>query len=152
MEPAALELFMASPTPTKTPTGSSQEALKRMQAAQEMGSISERKVVEGTTPEWILRALLHPELHTVENESVQTASGEYEGKEILFPTIRARGPGLERLSVEQAMREAISRKDFITFDTPAQATAWSTAFSSELGRRGLVAERWHKRSNRSEEQ
>jgi hypothetical protein len=99
-------------------------------------------VAGGTTPAWMIRALTHPELHTAENESVKTASGEYKGKEILFPTIRARGPGLEKIPVKQAMREAIRRKDFLTFDTPAQATAWSKAFSNELGRRGVVAQRF----------
>ena len=69
--------------------------------------------------DWIQRALEHPELHTADNESIQSASSEYMGEEILFPTIRARGPGLERIPVEQARLESIQRNDFISFDTPA---------------------------------
>ncbi len=85
---------------------------------------------------WVRRALMNPDMHTKGNESVQTASVEMGGKEILFPTIRARGPGLEKLSMQQAVAEALQRGDFIEFDTPAQATEWSTAFSKQLGRQG----------------
>lgn len=82
------------------------------------------------------RALKHPELNTAANESVRTASGEHKGKEILFPTVRARGPGLEKLPVKQAFKESVQRGDFIEFDNPEKATEFATALSNQLGRQG----------------
>lgn len=103
---------------------------------------------------WMRRAMLHPELHTKDNESVQSASGSDErGKELLHPTIRMRGPGLEKLvpsgtSEEvrkqnqiKAFKESVKRKDYLEFDTPDEAKAYSTAFSNELGRRGQKREK-----------
>jgi hypothetical protein len=84
---------------------------------------------------WQKRALDNPQLHTKKNESVQSASAEHNGKEILFPTIRMRGPGLEKLSVKAAFKEALKRKDHLTFDTPKAATKYSKDFSNELGRK-----------------
>jgi hypothetical protein len=74
--------------------------------------------------------------HTAANESVRSGSGEHKGKEILFPTIRLRGPGLEKIEVKQAFKEALQRKDYLTFDTAPEATKYSIDFSNELGRRG----------------
>ena len=85
---------------------------------------------------WQKRAMDNPQLHTKDNESVRSASGESEGKGILFPTIRLRGPGLEKLNVKQAFKEAVQKKDYITFDTPAAATKYSKDFSDALGRNG----------------
>jgi hypothetical protein len=87
-------------------------------------------------PAWAQRAIDHPEMHTKLNQSVYTASGEYNGKEILFPTVRARGAGLETLTFDAAKREAIQRGDFLEFDNPEEATAWGKAFSEQLGRLG----------------
>ena len=82
---------------------------------------------------WASRADERPDFRTKKNESVRTSSGEHKGKEILFPTIRMRGPGLEKMSFDKAKKEAIKRKDYITFDTPKKADAWSKAFSKHVG-------------------
>jgi len=83
-------------------------------------------------PAWARRAQDRPEFHTKKNESVRTSSGHHKGKEILFPRIRMRGPGLEKMPFEKAKKEAIQRKDYIEFETPVRATNWSKAFSKSL--------------------
>ena len=82
---------------------------------------------------WMNRAMTRPEFHTKDYESTRSASGEYKGKEILFPTIRMRGPGLEKMPVKQAFKEAIKRKDYIEFKSPKEATKFSKRFSESLG-------------------
>jgi len=84
---------------------------------------------------WMHRARNRPEFHTKHNESVRSSSGHHEGKEILFPRIRMRGPGLEKMTHEKAFKEAVKRKDYIKFKTPDAATKYSIAFSDSLGRR-----------------
>jgi len=81
--------------------------------------------------EWIKRAL-DPSTPTTEAmETVKTASGEYKGKEILFPTIRMIGGELINLG-EKAMDYAIEKGDFISFNTPDEAKAFSTGLSSMI--------------------
>ena len=85
--------------------------------------------------EWIKRAL-DPSTPTTEAmETVKTRSGEYQGKEILFPTIRminGKLINLEELGEGKAMDYAIEKGDFITFNTPEEATAFSTGLSSMI--------------------
>lgn len=83
---------------------------------------------------WMRRAMTRPDIHTKDNESTRSASGEYKGKEILFPTIRMRGPGLEKMDVKKAIKEAIKKKDYIEFKSPKEATKFSKDFSDFLGR------------------
>jgi len=91
---------------------------------------------------WMKRAFDHPELHTKDNESVQSGSmTDDKGKHQLFPNIRLRGPGLEKMNgtregVVRAFKESMKRKDAVEFDTADQATEFSIDFSNELGRRG----------------
>lgn len=93
--------------------------------------------IEQIAPPWMARALDPSNPSTPQGESVKTASTNVGGREILFPTIRMRDGGrLERLSVGDAEREAIARQDFIVFENPKQATAFSKELSAELGRRG----------------
>jgi|TARA_R100000655_G_scaffold1223_1_gene4804 hypothetical protein len=81
--------------------------------------------------EWIKRAL-DPSTPTTEAmETVRTASGEYQGKEILFPTIRMIEGKLINLG-EKAMDYAIEKGDFISFNTPDEAKAFSTGLSSMI--------------------
>ena len=81
--------------------------------------------------EWIKRAL-DPSTPTTEAmETVKTASGEYQGKEILFPTIRMIEGKLINLG-EKAMDYAIEKGDFISFNTPDEAKAFSTGLSSMI--------------------
>ena len=85
--------------------------------------------------EWIKRAL-DPSTPTTEAmETVRTESGEYQGKEILFPTIRminGKLINLEELGEGKAMDYAIEKGDFITFNTPEEATAFSNGLSNMI--------------------
>ena len=81
--------------------------------------------------EWIKRAL-DPSTPTTEAmETVKTRSGEYQGKEILFPTIRMINGKLINLG-EKAMDYAIEKGDFITFNTPQEANAFSIGLSNMI--------------------
>ena len=81
--------------------------------------------------EWIKRAL-DPSTPTTEAmETVKTRSGEYQGKEILFPTIRMINGKLINLG-EKAMDYAIEKGDFITFNTPQEADAFSIGLSNMI--------------------
>ena len=81
--------------------------------------------------EWIKRAL-NPSTPTTEAmETVKTGSGEYQGKEILFPTIRMINGKLINLG-EKAMDYAIEKGDFITFNTPQEENAFSIGLSNMI--------------------
>ena len=81
--------------------------------------------------EWIKRAL-NPSTPTTEAmETVKTESREYQGKEILFPTIRMINGKLINLG-EKAMDYAIEQGDFITFNTPQEANAFSIGLSNMI--------------------
>ena len=81
--------------------------------------------------EWIKRAL-DPSTPTTEAmETVRTESKEYQGKEILFPTIRMINGKLINLG-DKAMDYAIEKGDFISFNTPDEAKAFSTGLSSMI--------------------
>ena len=85
--------------------------------------------------EWIKRAL-DPSTPTTEAmETVKTESREYQGKEILFPTIRminGKLINLEKLGEAKAMDYAIEKGDFITFNTPQEADAFSIGLSNMI--------------------
>jgi|21_taG_2_1085346.scaffolds.fasta_scaffold04963_3 hypothetical protein len=57
-----------------------------------------------------------------------------DGRGILFPTIRWRSPGLERLSDGQAMRETMAKKDYLIFPNLDKATEGSKSLSSRIRR------------------
>ena len=81
--------------------------------------------------EWIKRAL-NPSTPTTEAmETVKTESREYQGKEILFPTIRMINGKLINLG-EKAMDYAIEKGAFITFNTPQEANAFSIGLSNMI--------------------
>jgi len=81
--------------------------------------------------EWIKRAL-DPSTPTTEAmETVKTASGEYQGKEILFPTIRLIEGKLINLG-DKAMDVAIEKGDFIEFNTPVEAEIFSKNLSKMI--------------------
>ena len=88
-------------------------------------------------PAWARRADERPDFRTKKNESVLSSSGEHNGKEILFPRIRMRGPGLEKMDFDTAKKEAIQRGDFLEFKNDKEgreaATRWSKAFSKHVG-------------------
>lgn len=78
---------------------------------------------------WIKRALNPNTPTTVARETLKTSSKEYNGKEILFPTIRLVDGKLKKFSREDAFRIAVQKKDFISFNTPKEATAYSNGLS-----------------------
>ena len=82
-------------------------------------------------PSWMRRALNPNTPTTKSRETVRTASREHNGKEILFPTIRMGRDGKLRKS---GYKEAVRRRDYFTFDTPAEATRFSKKLSSLIDR------------------
>ncbi len=89
-------------------------------------------------PNWMARAL-DPSTPTLNNQTVRTASTEYQGKEILYPTIRMGADGkLKKLSEADAYWSALKNRDYFTFNTPDEATAFSKRLSNLIRRsRGM---------------
>lgn len=82
--------------------------------------------------DWVKRAL-DPSTPTLEGKTIFTQSGEYDGKEILYPTIRMIEGKLVDLG-DQAMDYAIQKGDYVAFDTPEQATAVAKMLSELAGK------------------
>ena len=91
------------------------------------------KAVNGKVPSWLSRALNKDSKTTNLNETVRTTSFEYEGKEILVPTIRMIDGKLTKLSSKDAFEIAMKRKDYLVFNTPSEATAMSKRISKIIG-------------------
>ena len=72
---------------------------------------------------WMERALDPNSPMTKDNESVRTASSEYRGKEILYPTIRMIDGELKKLSPKEAKQYALVHKENKEFVRPKQAAA-----------------------------
>tara|TARA_R110000824_G_scaffold26619_9_gene91262 strand:+ start:2506 stop:4677 length:2172 start_codon:yes stop_codon:yes gene_type:complete len=90
-------------------------------------------------PDWANRALdpktpILVDPDTGEPQTVRTMSREVQGKEYLFPTIRLVGKELKKYDEEEALSIALKKKDYIMFDTPEEATEWSTNFSDTLSK------------------
>jgi hypothetical protein len=83
-------------------------------------------------PAWMKRAL-NSKTPTKNNQTVRTSSDEHKGKEILFPTIRMVNGKLKKFSREDAKKEAIRKRDYLTFDSPAEATRFSKKLSNLIG-------------------
>ena len=81
--------------------------------------------------EWIKRALDPATPTTDAMETVRTGSAEFNGKEILFPTIRMIDGKLINLK-DKAMDVAIEKGDFIEFNTRGEATAFSKGLSNMI--------------------
>lgn len=91
------------------------------------------KAVNGKVPSWLTRALNPSTPNTKGNETVRTTSFEYEGKEILVPTIRMIDGKLTRLESQDAFKEALKKKDYLIFNSPSEATAMSKRISRMIG-------------------
>ena len=65
--------------------------------------------------------------------TVQTMSSEYNGKEILYPTIRMIDGELKKLNEKTAKDLAIEKGDFVEYDTPELATQASKEISNYIG-------------------
>ena len=87
----------------------------------------------GKVPSWLLRALNPNNPETKGKETIRSSSSEYNGKEILYPTIRFVKGKLVRYSDKVARQIAIERGDYIEFDSPADATNASKKFSRLIG-------------------
>jgi hypothetical protein len=66
--------------------------------------------------------------------AAHTMSSNVDGKEYLYPTVRANKEGtLQQYSPVDAQKLAIENDDFLSFDSPESATAWSKDFSEQIG-------------------
>jgi hypothetical protein len=92
------------------------------------------KAVNGKVPSWLRRALNPSTATTKNNETMRTTSFEYEGKEILVPTIRMIDGKLTKLSSRDAFEEALKKKDYLIFKSPSEATAMSKRLSGLVGK------------------
>jgi len=81
--------------------------------------------------DWVKRAL-DPSTPTLDGKSIFTQSNEYQGKEILYPTIRMIGGKLVDLG-DKAMEYAIEKGDYVAFDTPEQANVVAKMLSEAAG-------------------
>ena len=81
-------------------------------------------------PDWVKRAL-DPKSPTIDNKSVFTESNQYQGKEILYPTIRLIDGKLIDLG-DKAMDYAIKKGDYLEFDSPEEATSASIFISDTI--------------------
>ena len=81
--------------------------------------------------DWVKRAL-DPSTPTLDGKSIFTQSNEYQGKEILYPTIRMIEGKLVDLG-GKAMEYAIQKGDYVSFDTPEQANVVAKMLSEAAG-------------------
>lgn len=92
-----------------------------------------RMVMPPKRPAWLKRALNPNTPTTTARESIRTrSSGVGEGREILYPLIRLVKGKLKEYSPEEALKLALKKKDFIEFNTPAEATAFSKGLSKYI--------------------
>lgn len=101
-----------------------------------------RMVTPPKRPAWLKRAL-NPNTPTTDaRESVRTTSVELDGREALFPTVRMVNGKLKKYEGQEGRKEAFNiamkKKDFIFFNTPQEATAFSKGLSKYISqlRRG----------------
>lgn len=89
-------------------------------------------------PAWLTRAM-DPNTPLYKGKStIQTASSELDGKEILYPTIRMMNGQLKKLSDKEAFNEAIKKGDYLVYENAEQATQASKAISELIKeRRGM---------------
>ena len=93
-----------------------------------------RMLSPSSRPVWLNRALNAKTPTTDAKESVRTTSAELDGREILYPTIRMVGGKLIKYSPEEARKIALKKKDFISFNTPEEATVFSKGLSKYISK------------------
>ena len=79
-------------------------------------------------PKWLTRAMDPSTPTTYANETMRTLDFEADGVTYIAPTIRRSQEGLERLSNEEAIQEAVRRRDAI----PVPKGMTGTEFSKRL--------------------
>ena len=86
---------------------------------------------------WAIRAS-DPETPTLKlnggEATVQTMNSEYEGKEILYPTIRMIDGELQQLTNKEAMDLAIKKGDYVEYDSIEEAEEASKKLSEHIGK------------------
>ena len=85
---------------------------------------------------WAKRAMDSgtPTLNIDDQEAtVRTMSSNYNGKEILYPTIRMVDGELKKFDEKTAKEIAIEKNDYVEYDTPDQATEASKELSYYIG-------------------
>jgi len=83
---------------------------------------------------WIYRALDKKTPTTQAKETIKTESNFYNGKEILYPTVRMQNGKLKKMKSKEAFEEAIRLKDYIEFNNGAEADAFAKGLSDYIGR------------------
>ena len=91
--------------------------------------VGQRRVL----PSWARRAMNPNTPTTSKRNTVLTASNQHPktGMEILYPTIRMGRDGKLRMS---GMAEALKKGDYMSFDTPRQATEYAKQLSRTINR------------------
>ena len=86
-----------------------------------------------TEPAWMKRAK-DPNTPSLGNASIKTRSQEVDGREVLYPTIRMQKDGtLKKYTDKEALDIALANKDYLLFEDPDKATAFSRYLSGRLG-------------------
>jgi hypothetical protein len=102
--------------------------------------VSIDKILQGDLPDWLNRAF-NPNIPTLDNKTIFSATDEIDGQQVLYPTVRMVGGELKQLSIGEAKNIATQRKDYIVLPTssPEEAVLWSKELSNEIGRRRGMA-------------
>lgn len=95
-------------------------------------NVENLRTVSGDFPAWLKRAISRASPRTKDNETVRTMSFEINGKEIIVPTIRLVEGKLKKYKPQDALEEALRRRDYIVTDNPSKATDISKAISSYI--------------------
>jgi hypothetical protein len=72
--------------------------------------------------------------HVDDEATVQTMNSEYEGKEILYPTIRMIDGELQKLKPDTAFDMAIEKGDYVEYATREEAENASKKLSEHIGK------------------
>jgi|TARA_R100000149_G_scaffold16765_1_gene6217 hypothetical protein len=81
---------------------------------------------------WMRRALNPDTPITQGNKTIFTESNEFQGKEILYPTVRMINGKLTELSSKQAFDMAIKKKDFIVFQDGPSANKFAKGLTDYI--------------------
>ena len=84
-------------------------------------------------PAWMKRAK-NPNNPSLGRSSVLTGSQRVRDREVLYPTIRMQKDGtLKKYTDKEALDIALANKDYLLFEDPDKATAFSRYLSGRLG-------------------
>lgn len=99
---------------------------------------------KGQTNSPVVNQMWHPDKDTGQMQTVYSATHPmgllpnakqpYQSKAMLYPTIRWRSPGLEKLPNDRALQEAMEMKDYMVFPNLWDATEYSKSLSASIER------------------